>query len=107
METIYQDGQLYKLVRLTCNCGSPAHSLDFEIEHDEVDGWTIGLTLNEKYSGHRMSLLMRVKNAVNILRGQEICFYNFIVREQDYEPMIALLQEAKAKFVNGKEGASE
>ena len=106
METIYQDGQSYKLVRLTCSCLSSNHSLDFGIERD-ADGWTIGLTLNEKHSGHRMPFLIRVQNAVNILRGQEICFYNFIVREQDYEPMIALLQEAKAKFVNGKEGASE
>jgi hypothetical protein len=97
METIYEDGKSYKLVRLTCNCLSAAHSLDIELDEDE-DGYLYGINFEDKYYGKQVPMIQRVKDACKMVRGHPVCLHEFIIKTSDIEPLIGFLQEAKTEF---------
>ena len=96
METLCNDN-VYKLVRLTCSCLDPAHCVDLEIDKDKQDEF-ISLSFTERDFSRLTSFSSRLKDAIKMIRGKEVCLKEVILKETDIDPLIALLQEAKTEY---------
>jgi len=77
------DDEDRKLWRFSCECMSQEHSLDVCLYRCEFDRMTI----------EGSSLVSRIKQAWNILRGNDAEMMNFVLRKDDSEMLSNLLKE--------------
>ena len=89
---IYRDEDL-RVIRIPCNCLSPGHSLDIEVESNK--GKFLGCELQLFLDG-KAPLRWRLKQVFNLLRGKRGEQDDFGIRYEDIGEIISILEYARS-----------
>lgn len=84
------------ILRLSCECLDPMHTVDLTVERlyplGKDKGYSVSIEWVEKYRFD--TLWERVVRAVKILRGKELWGHGFIMRNEDIPLVVTLLENA-------------
>jgi len=83
--------------RFNCDCLDPRHIVDLSVELVDDGKRVLSVGFAERYIGSNFSLGLRIKRAFQFLLGKEIWGHGFMVRTEDIEEMIDVLENARGK----------
>lgn len=93
-DKLFDENDFY-MKRFSCDCKHPSHIADFSIELDNDKRW-VDIDFGERYSANVLPLFERIRVAFWFLLGkQDIWGHGFLLREEDVDEMIELLNKAK------------
>jgi len=81
-------------MRFSCECLDPTHTIDLSVEIDG-EGKIFQIDFCEQHISCQLPMLLRIKRAFKVLFGMEIWNHGFIIREEDVDDMLKILEKAK------------
>lgn len=81
-------GHPMKIWRYWCDCMDPGHCVEF-IEDLDINGQTFSIGL---YSTPDMTLWCRIKNALKLLFGKQVCYIDVILEEKDRQELSIVIK---------------
>jgi len=94
-DKLFDDDELI-MKRFSCECLTPHHILDVSIELAEEGKRFVQCSLNFYVAG-KSDFKYRLKQIWNLLRGSEGELCDFLLRQEDIDELIELLERAKAR----------
>ena len=101
-DKIFEDDTML-VKRFPCTCLYPGHILDVSVELADEEKRLVECTLY-LYMDGKSPLKYRLKQIWKLLRGEEGCLADFLLRPEDIGEMIELLKRAEPIPASSTEG---